>query len=274
MATETIKARPTTYKGIKMRSRLEADYAAYLDNRGVTWEYEPACFASESGQWLPDFRLDCNGLLIEVKPAGLLDSRFDSPESVRTADEILARMAIAWETDPSFMLELVFWDYGSSSAPLIINAAGRSDPWYAYPDGDKAGSRWPGMGQSEPRPMWDVFNGSIPAEQLLLGAVMLDPTGDVRRAANRVITAADYYRPAHCILHATIDDLAVRGEPVDAVSVAAELTKHDLAKVGGAQYLHHLLSVPSGITEPAAIGHAAACVIASNAALRHALGST
>lgn len=70
------KARPTTYKGIQMRSRLEAGYAMWLDETGIGWEYEPVCFASEQGQYLPDFRIDvpihpfegeCT-VYIEVKP--------------------------------------------------------------------------------------------------------------------------------------------------------------------------------------------------------------
>ncbi len=51
------KPRPTTYNGIEMRSRLEAGYAAWLDQWGFNWEYEPRAFASDAGQYLPDFRL-------------------------------------------------------------------------------------------------------------------------------------------------------------------------------------------------------------------------
>lgn len=50
-------ARPTTYNGIKMRSRLEARYAAVFDQAGFSWTYEPGCFASPRGQYLPDFEL-------------------------------------------------------------------------------------------------------------------------------------------------------------------------------------------------------------------------
>lgn len=51
-----MKARQTTYKGVRMRSRTEALYAASL--HGIaTWEYEPECFADEHGQYLPDFRV-------------------------------------------------------------------------------------------------------------------------------------------------------------------------------------------------------------------------
>ena len=85
----------------------------------------------------------------------------------------------------------------------------------------------------------------IPAEQCVLGGMLLskDAISDVLD----VIKANDHYRPAHQIVHETILDLYGRGEPVDAITVAAELTKRgDIAKVGGAPYLHTLIaSVPT-----------------------------
>lgn len=72
-----IAARPTTYRGIRMRSRLEAGFAQWLDQLGCTWEYEPECFADETGQYLPDFLVRDVQLLapvlrydlyVEVKP--------------------------------------------------------------------------------------------------------------------------------------------------------------------------------------------------------------
>jgi len=60
--------RPTVYKGIRMRSRLEARWAASFDEEVVdptcwlvSWEYEPCAFANESDQYLPDFRLSYRG---------------------------------------------------------------------------------------------------------------------------------------------------------------------------------------------------------------------
>ena len=46
MTALTIHARPTTYitrsgDRIHMRSRLEADFARYLDHCDLTWQYEP-----------------------------------------------------------------------------------------------------------------------------------------------------------------------------------------------------------------------------------------
>lgn len=85
----------------------------------------------------------------------------------------------------------------------------------------------------------------IPAEQCVLGGMLLskDAISDVLD----VIKATDHYRPAHQIVHETILDLYGRGEPADAITVAAELTKRgDIAKVGGAPYLHTLIaSVPT-----------------------------
>lgn len=68
-----MKARPTIYNGIQMRSRLEARVAAMLDESGAVWEYEPTAFASGRAQYLPDFRLPDPfstgvNVYIEVKP--------------------------------------------------------------------------------------------------------------------------------------------------------------------------------------------------------------
>src|SRR5579859_2360584 len=104
----TIQARPALYRGIRMRSRLEADYAAHLDQWGARWEYEPECFAGAAGQWLPDFGIsfaDDGPLRIftEVKPAGPLQALGRELDGgyYEHADAILRRMAVAWESMPS-----------------------------------------------------------------------------------------------------------------------------------------------------------------------------
>lgn len=66
--TTTIPARPTIYKGVRMRSRLEAKVAETLDWYRFPWRYEPQCFASELGQYLPDFQLFDTDVYLEVKP--------------------------------------------------------------------------------------------------------------------------------------------------------------------------------------------------------------
>lgn len=73
----TIKAKPTLYKGIEFRSRLEARWAAFFDLLEWKWEYEPCDFNG----WYPDFvifgkkadeRITPTGhdgrIFVEVKP--------------------------------------------------------------------------------------------------------------------------------------------------------------------------------------------------------------
>jgi hypothetical protein len=77
------------------------------------------------------------------------------------------------------------------------------------------------------------------AEQSVLGAMMLskDAIADVIE----VIRERDFYRPAHELIFDAILDLYGRGEPADAITVSAELTKRgDIARAGGAPYLHTL----------------------------------
>lgn len=50
-----ISARPTSYNGVMMRSRLEAAWAEQFDHLGWRWQYEPLALAGPTGQYLPDF---------------------------------------------------------------------------------------------------------------------------------------------------------------------------------------------------------------------------
>ena len=105
------------------------------------------------------------------------------------------------------------------------------------------------MSVAEIAPRGEEFERTPPhdlaAEQCVLGGMMLskDAISDVLD----VIKAHDYYRPAHQLVHDVILDLYGRGEPADAVTVAAELTRRgDIGRMGGAPYLHTLIaSVPT-----------------------------
>lgn len=68
--TDRIRARPTEYRGVMMRSRLEADFAYHLDNQQAAWRYEPLIFGARGKGYMPDFEVTRpDGLhYIEVKP--------------------------------------------------------------------------------------------------------------------------------------------------------------------------------------------------------------
>jgi len=79
------------------------------------------------------------------------------------------------------------------------------------------------------------------AEQCVLGGMLLSQ--DAIAEVIETLRAPDFYRPAHQIIYETILDLYGRGEPSDAVTISAELTKRgEIARVGGAPYLHTLIS--------------------------------
>ena len=63
---------PTTYRGIRMRSRLEAKWACVFDQLSWQWEYEPI----DMDGWIPDFVIHADPLiLVDVKPIWAFDQK-------------------------------------------------------------------------------------------------------------------------------------------------------------------------------------------------------
>ncbi len=94
----------------------------------------------------------------------------------------------------------------------------------------------PGGGAFDRTPPQDVA-----AEQSVLGSMLIskDAIADVVEE----IRGTDFYRPAHETIYDSILDLYGRGEPADAITIVAELTKlGELQRVGGAPYLHDLIA--------------------------------
>lgn len=100
------------YKGVAMRSRLEANFAAALDRGGYQWTYEPHCFADETGQYLPDFLIEASTRIvghrdgptyIEVKPPSI---------GAADLEAALSRMEIIWSSEPAAQLTLHLWGAG------------------------------------------------------------------------------------------------------------------------------------------------------------------
>ncbi|MFB9318959.1 replicative DNA helicase [Cryptosporangium minutisporangium] len=80
----------------------------------------------------------------------------------------------------------------------------------------------------------------LAAEQSVLGGMLLskDAIADVVE----IVRSNDFYKPAHALVFDTILDLYGRGEPADPVTVVAALAdRAELARVGGAPYVHTLI---------------------------------
>ncbi|WP_286991124.1 replicative DNA helicase [Thermomonospora sp. CIF 1] len=81
----------------------------------------------------------------------------------------------------------------------------------------------------------------LAAEQSVLGGMLL--SANAIAEVVEILRPSDFYRPAHQILFDTILELYGRGEPADAVTVVAELTRRgEINRVGGAPYLHTLMA--------------------------------
>ena len=101
------------------------------------------------------------------------------------------------------------------------------------------------LGRSDVPPPAEEFGRQPPqdeaAEQAVLGGMLLskDAIADVLER----LRPGDFYRPNHQSVYDAILDLYGRGEPADAVTVAAELDRRGLLRrIGGAPYLHTLIS--------------------------------
>lgn len=82
----------------------------------------------------------------------------------------------------------------------------------------------------------------VAAEQSVLGGMLIskDAIADVVEE----LKGNDFYRPAHELIYDAIMDLYGRGEPADAITVLAELTKRgEVGRIGGAPYIHELIAM-------------------------------
>lgn len=88
-------------------------------------------------------------------------------------------------------------------------------------------------GKRHPRPSGGrVPPHNLDAEESLLGAMLLSRAAiDV---ASESVSPDDFYKPAHGHIYDAITSLSAQGEPVDPVTVAEELRRHDLLDaIGG-----------------------------------------
>ncbi len=81
------------------------------------------------------------------------------------------------------------------------------------------------------------------AEQALLGAVIQDARAfdDVRA----MLSASDFYRPAHAQVWSVVEALRDVGKAVDPLAVMQALRENgELTRIGGGSYLHDLIATP------------------------------
>lgn len=83
---------------------------------------------------------------------------------------------------------------------------------------------------------------NLDAEESVLGSMMLSPRAI--DAVSEIVTPEDFYRESHGRIFAAAIGLSAKGEPVDALTLAAELDRQgDLETIGGKFRIHELASL-------------------------------
>jgi replicative DNA helicase len=141
-----------------------------------------------------------------------------------------------WDEEPPFPADPSAGTVPGARPPVAFRRRGEGG-------GGRNGDRDARDGRdADPGPAFErVPPQDLDAEQSVLGGMLLskDAIADVVE----VIKGSDFYRPAHETIYTAILDLYARGEPADPITVAAELVKRgELARIGGAPYLHTLVN--------------------------------
>lgn len=138
---------PTTYGGLRFRSRQEATWAAFFDLQKLRWSYEPA----DLDFYLPDFDLMFarRPLLIEIKGS---NDDIELAKSKVESTSWTGDIAVLVNTETRFVGEMFEEDAGWSravwtfclkcKAPTLVAESGRwacrncaggnRDLWWAY----------------------------------------------------------------------------------------------------------------------------------------------
>lgn len=119
---EAIAAIPTEFKGVRFRSKSEAQFAWALEQSRILWKYEPKFFVA-SDNWVPDFHLCWPGkselwnAALEYKPQAVTDTyrtilagRFEEVQSRLTGLPFLGILAIGNAYDKQYEVQCWDWD--------------------------------------------------------------------------------------------------------------------------------------------------------------------
>lgn len=118
-----MKALSTLYRGTRFRSRLEADWAATMDARGLLWDYEPEGYVLDDGTChSPDFWLPTARAWLEVKGSHMqritkvhdfAAQLWRESGATSTYDLEAPMVLVGYQAEPHALLD------GESHAPLI-----------------------------------------------------------------------------------------------------------------------------------------------------------
>lgn len=130
-----ITPKPTKYKRILYRSRLEARWAVFFTVLRVSFEYEQYVFKTTEGGYMPDFFIEKTGWFIEIKPTK------PTVEEIRKAQSVSRqgnKIVILWWDDTGNKLQTMFF---------VLNEVIKYEPVYQL-----RSPYW------QKRPKWILYN--------------------------------------------------------------------------------------------------------------------
>lgn len=123
-----LTALPTTYRGTRFRSTLEADWAATFDHLGWYWEYEPVALDLGAGMlYLPDFRLPGQRAWVEVK--GPHDEGLDKTRQVLRTITAGHRGDLVLVARPAGPGNVASWHSADGDHSVGITRCGTCNQW-------------------------------------------------------------------------------------------------------------------------------------------------
>lgn len=131
-----VRAIPTTYAGVRMRSRLEARCARVLDTIGIPWRYEPFVVyvpGQRGSGYLPDFQLwpgAATPWFVEIKPTAIYGRTHADPSDLTMAVDKLGRVR---HSRPDATLVLWLADPRHVDMGVVLIHVASTDEWVRRP---------------------------------------------------------------------------------------------------------------------------------------------
>lgn len=101
------------YGGYRMRSKLEAKWAVFLDYLQIEFQYEPRVYSLEGNLgYLPDFYLPEQDVFLEVKPDKELSPRDAKKIQLFSLDKTIKPNLVVLFDEPSIFQDRYFHVYG------------------------------------------------------------------------------------------------------------------------------------------------------------------
>lgn len=134
----SVSSVPLTYRGVRYRSHLEADWAAMFDSLDIYYQYEPEPLRLPSGaKYDPDFFVPNQHLYAEAK--GAHNERLWKPQELAAALDVM----IGWKQYMVVVLRapgpggLASWESADGTAPPPLNHCTACGYWsFAKADED------------------------------------------------------------------------------------------------------------------------------------------